>query len=400
MKATSLDQIREAFQRGGFSAAEIKRIEAEVRGDTFRRKLTGLKPKLPPLELNKLEVNKNRPATQVRSTKQAISSSNDRLKTAAIQDEGKVPAKVPNAPTISASEFEAIQSQPPAETIGRISSVNPSILWAGRAFKISGSYFGRGRGTVEILFEKRRYICDLESWRDTEIHAVVPEYMESIIGSRTHDALLWVKAAGQSLGPTQNIQLHPIPAPPGPEIFSLGSDEIEPGDSLVIYGRKFGKGRGLVWCEFAAMRVDLTPVIWEETNIRLRIPDDLGGIPKTKGMLYIRTAEGGEAKRSIGFIPVLEEIEIATYVELQGTLSVREVRTFEILRGSRLANGWKILSSRLEKTSGSGKYEYMREPTAGTDELYQVIILYTAAFSDLRVASKMIIRGPRGTDWL
>lgn len=93
-------------------------------------------------------------------------------------------------------------------------------------------------------------------------------------------------------------------------------------------------------------------------------------------------------------------MEISTYVELDGSRTLAATDTFEILLGSRLANGWRIVSSRLTRVSGSGRFEYIREPQAGTSELHQVIRLNTAAFSRLRVASRMVIRGPRGKPYL
>ncbi len=311
MKARSLEEINRAYERGAFSAAEAKRIAAEVAKPAYKSKLASLKPKLPPMQVNKLE-----------ETKTARPAPASTAKTKPLPKAKATPAKLADAPAISPQELQAITSRPGGGTEARISQVSPSRARAGRDLAIVGSGFGRRRGSVEILLDGRRYVCDLESWGDAAIRAVVPEYMASVIGDRARDALLWVKPAGGPLGPTAELRLEPEPDP-------------------------------------------------------VKLP----------------TSRPGEVAQMV-------DVEISTYVELDGSSSLADTETFEILVGSRLANGWRIVSSRLEKVRGSGTCEYIREPRAGTSDLYQVIRLNTSAFSVLRVASRMVIRGPKGTDYL
>lgn len=315
LQAKSLDQVSRAYEREKFSTAEVKRIEAEVSKPAYRSKLAGLKPKLPPVKLNTLEVTKQAPEARGESSARTAS------KSISIPNAKPVPAKPSNVPAISQKELLAITSRPGGGTEARITRVDPSSFKAGHTLAISGSGFGRGRGSVEILLAGRRYNCDHQSWNDTAIRVTVPDYMASVIGSRERSAVLWVKLAGQSLGPTFDIRLEPTPTPETPA-------------------------------------------------------------PKALKTL------------------VIVEKEISTYVELDGSTSLGRTETFEILMGSQLANGWRIVSSRLERTRGSGTYEYILEPRAGTPELHQVIRINTSAFSDLRVASRMIIRGPQGTNYL
>jgi hypothetical protein len=149
------------------------------------------------------------------------------------------------------------------------------------------------------------------------------------------------------------------------------------------------------------MRLDLEILDWTETHIRVRSPDDAPGIAHVSGTLYIRVGDGKETSFPVGFLPVLEEMEISTYVEVDSSISFRgNTGNFELFRGNRLANGWRIVSSRLERIAGRGTFEYTVEPRAGTSDLYQVIALHSSAFSSLRVASRMTIRGPRGTNYI
>lgn len=313
LQARSLDQISRAYERASFSADEAKRIENEVAKPAYQAKLTSLKPKLPPVPSNKLEVTKPASPAPAKGAGAAPPARSAKA--------GPSAAKSSSAPTISPGELQALISRPGGGTGARISGVEPSSFGAGRSLEISGSGFGRPRGSVEILHSGRRYVCDLAAWNDTAIRVVVPEYMAAVIGDRARDAVLWVKLAGQSLGPTFPVRLEPPP-----------------------------------------------PTI---------------ELPKT-----------------VGPVAEIAEMEISTYVELDGSGSVAKTKTFEILNGSQLANGWRIVRSRLVRVSGSGRFEYIREPQAGTSELYQVIRLNTAAFSRLRVASKMVIRGPRGKNYL
>lgn len=312
LKANSLDQISRAYEGASFSAAEAKRIETEVAKPAYQAKLAALKPKLPPVQPGKLEATKRAAPTKAAGASGAGPARPAEAKA--------TPAKLPNAPRISSQEMQAITSTPGGGTGARISRVDPSTVRAGQALAASGTGFGRQRGSAEIILSGRRYICDLESWNDTSVRAVVPEYMTVVIGERGQAAVLWIKFAGRSQGPTFDIRLEPTP----PDI----------------------------------------------------------PLPKTTGPM----AE-------------IVEMEISTYVELDGSRSLADTETFEILMGNRLANGWRIVSSRLERVSGSGSFEYIREPRVGTPELHQVIRLNSAAFSRLRVASRMVIRGPRGMDY-
>jgi len=310
LKAGSLEEINRAYERGAFSAAEAKLIAAEVAKPAFKSKLAALKPKLPLIQVNKLE-----------ETKPARPAKASAVKTRPLPKAKATSAKPADAPAISPQDLRTITSQPGGGTEARISRVTPSRARAGQALAIAGGGFGRQRGSVEILLAGRRYICDLESWGEAAIRAIVPEYMASVIGDRARDALLWVKPAGGSLGPTAELRLEPAPDP-------------------------------------------------------VKLP----------------TSTPGEMAEMV-------DVEISTYVELDGSWALADTETFQILVGSRLANGWRIVSSRLEKVMGSGTHEYLREPQAGTSDLYQVIRLNTSAFSVLRVASRMVIRGPKGTDY-
>jgi hypothetical protein len=313
LQARSLDQISRAYERASFSADEAKRIETEVAKPAYQAKLASLKPKLPPVAVNKLEVTKPASQAPARGAGTAPPARSVKARPTA--------AKLPSAPAISRGELQALTSRPGGGTGARISGVDPSSFGAGRTLEISGSGFGRPRGSVEILHSGRRYVCDLAAWNDTAIRVVVPEYMAAVIGDRARDAVLWVKLAGQSLGPTFPVRLEPPP----PSV---------------------------------------------------------------------------ELPKAVGSVAEIVEMEISTYVEMDGSGSLPRTETFEILQGSQLANGWRIVSSRLARVSGSGRFEYIREPQAGTSDLYQVIRLNTAAFSRLRVASKMVIRGPRGKNYL
>ena len=310
LKASSLEQVGRAFDREDFSAAEVKRIEAELSKPVFRNKLAGLKPKLAPIEINKIESSGKAPDSRVKS---AATGSLKRAKAAP-----KMPARVPS---ISPRDLHALTSRPGGGTDARISRVNPSSVRVGQALAISGSGFGGRRGSVEILLSDHRYVCELESWSNTEIRAAVPEYMVSVIGERERDVILWVKLAGQDLGPTFELHLQPA--------------------------------------------------------------------PKTVALPAVDTVQAA----------AIVEMEISTYVELDGSMSVARTKTFEICSSNQLANGWRIVSARLEKVRGSGNYEYIMEPRAGTSELRQVIRLNTSAFSVLRVASRMIISGPKGKSY-
>lgn len=310
LEAKSLDQISRAFERESFSPDETGRIESEIRKPSYRSQLERLKPKTQAGESGKLEI----PRQTSEGKKAQIHPEP--------QPSGRskpLSTKSVHGPGLSSKELQDITSHPGGGTEARISRMNPASGHAGQLLEIHGNDFGRSRGSVEILLFGRRYICDPVSWAPTMIQIRIPEYMEGILGGQSRKALLWVKLAGQSLGPTLEFRLEKPP-----EAINLPS-------------------------------------------------------------------------RASQQVSEMAEMEISTYIELDGTTRLAHTETFEILSGQQLINGWKIVRSRLHRQSGTGTFEYIREPEVGTANLYQVIRLNTPAFSALRVASKMTLRGPKGT---
>lgn len=400
LKETSLDRIREAFEGEHFSEAEIRRIEAEVGKGVYRRKLDQLRPQLPPVKLDSMEVTRKAASRAATIRAPAMSSVPPKAAgAAAAAAAGRKPIrKPPSAPTISDAEYRAIVGPPGEGTGASISSVSPTTVRPGQVLAVSGAGFGRGRGSVEILLDRHVYVCDLGSWSDGAIRAVVPDYMDTVIAGRSREARLWVKPAGESLGPTASIRVEPDPAATAPEIVSLGSDEAEPGRDLAVWGRNFGRTRGTAWCDFGGTRLDLVVLSWSDTDVRVRVAGDAAGIPGVSGTLTVRTAAGRQAGRPITFRPVLEEIDISWPLQSEGTWSCRRGgEFFERGRDSPLQRGWTVVSFRLEHVAGRGDYDYVSAPRAGTSDLYHVVHLATDPFSDLCVISRITVRGPRGT---
>jgi len=250
---------------------------------------------------------------------------------------------------------------------------------------------------VELVTPESRYICDLESWSDTRIEATIPGYMDHVLGDGTADLRLRIVLAGGTLGPARDIRLQPSIREP--EVISLSSEEIMPGNDVAIEGRWF-YGRGSVEFDFGSQLFRGSIRAWTDSLITAGIPDGIGGLHRTRGQIIIRNDQGKEVRHPITFEPDKEQVEISQTQELDRSWKATgDVRTFDYFDPFPMKEGWLVRSYKKEIVSGRGRTWYMLEPDPGTIRIHNIITLDAPPFSRLRVASRVTIEGPKGTPY-
>jgi hypothetical protein len=393
-KARSIDEVSLAFDRAGFSSAEVKEIQAAVSRAPYLDKLKSLAGPPEKVASGRSQVTAKRVVADNPKKRQ--------INARALAFARRL--KVPPRTTVRSGEFAtkpraaaATSPAPGAGPSGRITGLAPDTVRVGDRLVISGSGFGPGRGSVELVTPQHRYVCDLESWSDTRIEAIVPAYMESVIGDSAAELRLRVMLRGNVLGPYRDIRLHPPIH--DPEVESISSDEVMPGCEIAVEGRWLG-GRGTIEFDFGSQLFRGAVKEWTDAVIVASLPDGIGGLVRTRGQIIIRNAQGRESRHPITFEPDKEQVTLTMSHECGDTWAiVNRPKTFDYFQSFNLAEGWLVRSFRKEISWGRGKADYMLEPVPGTTRIHSVITLYPAAFSHMHVKLHVTLEGPKGTPY-
>lgn len=395
-KARSLDEVSLAFERAKLSQQEVKELEAAIGRPPYADKLRSLSGPAVKRASSGPEVTAKRVIVDT-AKKRTING-----RAAALTK--RVGAKIPTAvrsvktqPLSPPAAAAAKPSLPGGGVSGRISGLNEDPIRVGDRLIIAGSGFGSRRGSVELVTPENRYICELASWNDTRIEASVPGYMDHVIGDRSREFRLRVILGNNALGPYRDIRLHPSIREP--EIVSLSSNEIMPGNDVAIEGRWF-YGRGSVEFDFGSQLFRGTVRGWTDSLITAGIPDGIGGLPRTRGQLIIRNDRGREVRHPITFEPDKEQVTLTMSHEIDRSRSATgDTRTFDYFQNFEMKEGWLVKRYSKEIVSGRGTAWYMLEPDPGTTRIYNIITLDARSFTRLRVASHVTIEGPKGTPY-
>ena len=395
-KAGTLDEVSLAFDRAGFSPSEARELEAATGRPPYIDKLRSLAGPVGRRAGSRPEVT----AKRVIADTGRKGTIDGRAAALARRLKARTPTAVRSMKTTASSPLAATASTIPplgGGTSGRIAGLSPDPIRVCDRLIINGTGFGSGRGSVELVTPQHRYICDLRSWSDTRIEAVIPAYMDSVIGDRSGDFRLRVMLRGDSLGPYRDIRL--LPSIHEPEIVSLSSDEIMPGCEIAIEGRWFN-GRGGVEFDFGTQLFRGNIREWTDSLITAGIPGGIGGLTRTRGQIIIRNSLGRELRHPVTFEPDKEQVEISMYQEIDRSWKASgATETFDYFENFEMKPGWLVRSYRKEIVSGRGSARYMLEPVPGTTRIHNIITLDASSFTRLRVASRVTIEGPMGTPY-
>jgi hypothetical protein len=394
-KARTLDEVSRAYDQAKFSPTEVKELQAAVAHPPYIDKLKSLAG----------PVAKDSSVQPEATMKKVIADNRKKIQINAKALSLTKRLKVPTRTSLRSGQLALKPRPATAKSVipsggasGRITGLAPETVRVGDRLVVSGNGFGTRRGSVELVTSQHRYICDVETWSDIRIEAIIPAYMESVIGEQSADFRLRVMLSGNALGPYRDIRLYP--ALHDPQVVSLSSDEIMPGCEIAIEGRWLGD-RGTIEFDFGSQLFRGNVREWTDTVIVAGISDGICGLRRTRGEIIIRNARGGEVRHPVTFEPDKEQVTLSMYHETGSPWElVGDVETFDYFQYFTMAEGWLVKSYRKEIVSGRGRAEYMLEPVPGTTRIHNIITLYPAAFSRMRLASHVTLEGPKGTTYV
>ena len=157
-----------------------------------------------------------------------------------------------------------------------LSSVSPTRVKPGDRLTLTGSNFGRTRGSSYVLFTPNVWptaSSDYVTWSDTRIVVKVPA------GAQSGDVKVVV--GSQSSG-TKHIVIESAL----PQITSVSPRQVQYNQTVTVRGSNFGSSRGSSSVWVGSVRVTSFSS-WSNTTIRFRVPTNM-----RSGNLTVRTANG------------------------------------------------------------------------------------------------------------
>jgi len=183
-----------------------------------------------------------------------------------------------------------------------ISYISPEDGGKGQYVTIFGSNFGSRTGTVYFKNDDTGYTaagsadfptqCDTDFWSDTQITIIVPdEYSNgNNLATGTHKLYIVTQPGTESASTEFTV----TSADPTPGICKLDPDSGEEGDTITIYGEKFGSSEGSV--EFYnGVAATVSEDGWSTGEITVTVPSGVATGPMTL------TSSGGEVSNKYNF---------------------------------------------------------------------------------------------------
>ncbi len=424
----SFEAIAKAYKNTKFTKAEIRQLENEINKSRYATKLRNMtkKPKgyvkskskgrdFFMREKQAFQKKQERELAQI--NKQARSKMSKFKSKQGPSTRTRIDARardiIPRTPKTSMMGGVT----PPHEEIpGSIHSLSgdPSPLIWGRSTTIHGEGFGTRQGRVGIVFEPGGVVsyCAVTSWNDTEIainiysgyfSGVSDPFAAPYLSGR--DCAVWVKLPGIDNGPS----IHGTLIPSRPIILSTSSDEIRPGQELLIEGVNFWNRRGSVSFSLRPYRsgfilpakFECGIIEWTDTAILISVPWGIDRVLRqTTTLQLVNSLEIGHGK-SVTFVPGTQITTVRQEEELEATV-LWFVGHYEChdFHSANLQNDW-VVESAWKDSSGWGPgygSNYKTRATVGSSRTYTRIEYWADAFSHVDVASYVIIRGPLGTE--
>lgn len=195
----------------------------------------------------------------------------------------------------------------------------------------------------------------------------------------------------------QEKEFAPVGRLSPPEIESLSSSEIMPGQVIEIRGKHFGGLRGKVLFLISGKTFEGKVNDWKDTSIMVALPQNISGLPTVLGKVEVKnTARMGDTE-TIKFIPEMEQRHLSAWRSLLCWGIIGDAKTKVVLSDYQLINEWHVAEVWLEvKTEGRAGAYYRNKPSIGATSPRAEVRIWANAFSYVRADHNVIIRGPRG----
>lgn len=433
-KSQSFSQIIQAFKAAKFSAKELNELEKILSKPPYSTKIQQLKKRFFEAEerigknaadqkfrtiLNqeKRTVSQKQQRVLNRLNQTTLNKFN-RMKTSS--KSSMKPVRLNNLTSAMRTTFRAraaFLGTTSDEDRPAIDRISPNPCNPGGVISILGENFGssRGNGSVTLLMEDGYVLCPVSRWRDGYIDASLPAFISSVIGEGEMDALIWVKPNDRDFGPTAELRISPGEERTIPEITSLSSGELMPGQLLLIEGNNFLSSSGQVRFRIDSLGRTIDGDIhhWADNFITVYLPDDLEGFAEDewRARVEVTNSRGNTATSTtfVDFVPVMvTEVLRSLLMYSRNERDDPSSRDFTVFDYTMI-NGWRVTDSSLElirnwsQEGGSVNIEFLEQPPVGSSSPRAVVRLTPGdpgwghgSSSYIHCNVYVTIEGPRG----
>jgi hypothetical protein len=453
--AGSLAEVRSAYERGNFTAAETRDLERQVQVGQYNDKLNRLVED--EQRNSSVVVDRKRPASLSKKRDLLQTRQRQELKQLNIQAQNLLgrlksehatlrrgPAAAETirefSPGTPATGTRAIDMDerharlPSAEEVGEILSISGTVPQDGSGYFddwgipggfviITGNYFGAVAGEVKFIPEslrdqQRAIPVAIESWSEHRIVGRIPQQeVMTLLGDGHHVGRMIVKRRGAETGPGREFNIvarSPSPRITGVSTATGGPDggSITPGQTIIIMGQDFAPDTVPGYARRPEVLLEHTG----PTGARITTPLEvlefdnswisaalglIEGVPGSSGTLKVRRAGDGEESLAvrISFLPTLDTWVIADDEEHHclGFFGWKDTLT---LHDHALGNDWKVVNHDTEKRGRGGHgCNWLQRPVEGSAQTAARLEMWCDLFSWVRCTSEVTIEGPAGMDW-
>lgn len=410
LKAGSLDDLSRKYKGSKFSTKETRQIEQELKKGEYRKKMNLLHQKAEGIALRKLKSNAARLEKRykdqfMKAQMMKISRSNQQARSKMTRISPKPLA--PGGAGLRAQPLPAsIKSELAAAVMAgsdapRITSFSPEPVFVGQDITLRGVRFGSRRGTVSLVLNDLLIECrGINDWFDTRVDVTIPQGIEPMVGESTLRGYLILTPAGSDQRARAHIRIASDLASRRPEVESLSSDTIQPGQLLLVEGRNFLSGRGRVEMQIAGESFPCSIEAWADNYVAVMLNEDISGKHAGRGSVRITNTEGRLAAAPIRFEPIIvrEVIQIHEGLKALGLVGSKERVNHNDFT---LINGWRVVENSLEGWGMGIAWgsKYLIEPAAGSDQPKSRILMWADMCSAVSNVDTLVIEGPRGFEY-
>jgi hypothetical protein len=284
-KASTLEQVAQAFRKANLSQAELQQLKPHLEGplgtkiqQLVRQQKAGRKAAL--------QSAREREQRTFETRRQQFLARQEQARLQGAQQAQAAFARARGAASSLTAPAGAVLSAPPrptpAPTGATITSVTPNPAVIGQRLTVNGAGFGAARGTAVLLLGPRdRFPCDIVSWSSSQVAVTVPVAAEPLVRAGRQPGYIWVKLAGREAGPSQAIDVAPDLARLTPVITGATPSALRAMQTFLIEGRNFGPAAGRAVLQLRHGRasgqpvpdldVDLQIEEWRDTYVYARL---------------------------------------------------------------------------------------------------------------------------------